>query len=160
MEPTETGGAGPEETPSGQQVQPAAAETPQGAGGPEEALGEAAAQEAPGAEETVEMPASGGPPPPGYPPYPTAGKPKKSYNWTLIALIAVSCVAVLLLAATIALAVSGHHRGFAPHEFHRFREMPRGPMMRDFDGSWPGWKDNGQQSQPQQSAPQQSSPGT
>lgn len=88
--------------------------------------------------------------------------PRKDNNWTLIALIAVSVVALLLLIATIGLAVTGdfgHNRGF--ERFERPGGKP-GPMMR-FKGEGqqqgrPQWQqqnqDNGaEQKQPQPPAP-------
>ena len=38
---------------------------------------------------------------------PEAGKPAKQHNWTMIALVVVSILAMLLLASTIVLAVGG-----------------------------------------------------
>jgi hypothetical protein len=50
---------------------------------------------------------------------PEAGRPSKQHNWTLIALVAVSILAVLLLASTIVMAVAGDfpcHNGKAGWE--------------------------------------------
>ena len=99
-----------------------------------------------------------------------AGKPpRKDNNWTLIALIAVSVVALLLFIAVIGLAATGdfcHNRRC--DRFERFEGRP-GPMMRfrgegqrqDGPPEWqngPPWQqrnqDNGaEQNQPLQSAP-------
>ncbi len=85
--------------------------------------------------------------------------PRKERNWTLIALIAVSIIAVLLLAATIGLAVTGdcdHHGRCDRFE----RPGGPGPMMRWRDNAQrqggPPWQQQGQPQQPGQ--PQQSAP--
>lgn len=58
-----------------------------------------------------------------------SGKTPVKHNWTRIALVAVSLVAVLLLASTITLAVlgdfGGHHRPEVPG---RIGNQPSGPM--------------------------------
>ena len=129
MDPTETGGMKPEETPG------------DSAPGDEK---EAAA----GMQQTAEFLAT-----------PAEKAPKKDRNWMQVALIAVSIVAVLLLIATICLAVTGDfgHHG----RFDRFGGPP-GRMMRGRGGGQfqdgPRWQqrnqDNGAgQNQPQQSAP-------
>lgn len=135
MDPTETGGNEPDEK-AGEEKAPDAA--------------------------TEKVPAAPGAQAAEYPPAPADKPPKKDNNWTLIALIAVSVVALLLLIATIGLAVTGdfgHNRRF--ERFERPGGQP-GPMMR-FRGEGqrqdgPPWQqrnqDNGAgQNQPQQSAP-------
>lgn len=91
---------------------------------PEEKPDEATAEERPSGTVMEEKP-------------PTGGKPPRKLNWMLIALIAVSCVALLLLAATITLAVTegcGHHGG---HErFKRFGEGRMGPMGGPGERPW------------------------
>lgn len=121
--------------------------TETGGNEPEEKAGE---EEAPGtAAETT-------------PAAPADKPPLKANNWMLIALIAVSVVALLLFIATIGLAVTGdfcHNRGC-----DRFERpgRPPGPMMRfRGEGRWqegPPWQqpdqeDGSGQNQPQQSAP-------
>ncbi len=140
MDPTETPATGPGETPGVESP----GEKDVGATAPMEAASQQAVEAQPAPAEKVT---------------------KKDRNWTLIALIAVSVIAVLLLAATICLAVNGDfgHDG----RFERFGRPPGpGPMMRQWDGQgqWregpPPWRqqqqgqeDTGGQDQPQQSAP-------
>ena len=93
---------------------------------------------------------------------PEGGKTPRKQNWMLIALIAVSCVAVLLLAATITLAVTegcGRYRG---HErFERPGNGRMGPMWGPRERRWrdklPGLPENSgtqnQQAQPLQTQP-------
>ncbi len=64
---------------------------------------------------------------------PAAVKQHVKHNWMLIALIAVSCVAVFLLIVTLALGAGlafNHERGGRFEEFGR-RQMG-GPMMRGY----------------------------
>lgn len=93
---------------------------------------------------------------------PEGGKPPRKLNWMLIALIAVSCVAVLLLAATITLAVT---EGCSYHRGHKRFERPdngrMGPMWGPGERRWrdgfPGPQENSgtqnQQVQPPQTQP-------
>lgn len=98
-------------------------------------------------EETVETPVTGEargetpgqaaatPPPPGPPPgQPYYNRPVGRKDWLLIALVAVSTIAVLLLAATIVLAVTHGRDGGR-----------RGQMMQRFEksGNCPGCDENG-----------------
>jgi hypothetical protein len=150
MDSTDTGDKAPEEKPE--------AATP----------GEGITAEAtPPETAAVKQPPAGEAPPAATPP---SGVAPIKHNWTLIALIVVSCVAVLLLAATIALAVTGsydHHHGYMKLE--RNENFRMGPMMRGRGSD--GWQnrvpaqpknpaDKNQQSQPPQTAPAPSSQAT
>lgn len=145
----ETGG--PEPGKVSPDEEPARGQESAARGGPERAPAPEPAPET----ETRRMPAASGPPP-GTPPVPPGGVPAgragRNANWTAIALIIVSVLAVLLLATTIALAIHVHQneKGWEPRRLQRFRDRPRGPM-REF----PPWREpGGQQSQPQQSSPE------
>lgn len=62
---------------------------------------------------------------------PAGGKQPARHNWTLIALVAVSIVAVLLLASTITLAVVGDFGGHdRPGTPARIGDQPMGPMQQ------------------------------
>ncbi len=84
-------------------------------------------------------------------------------NWMLIALIVVSCIAVLLLAATITLGVTGgacHHGRCEKSE--KFGRRQKGRMHQRGEGGWRDgypWQQNpgdkGQQAQPPQTQPVQ-----
>jgi hypothetical protein len=107
----------------------------------ESATEDKAPEEKPAAEETTaadEKP----PAPPAVESPPTGVKPPAKHNWTLIALIAVSIVAILLLAATISMGVTGggweHHKGFKKFERSEGGQMFRGPMMNRDGGGWRG----------------------
>jgi len=88
-------------------------------------------------------------------------RPPGKLNWMLIALIAVSCVAVLLLAATVTLAVKGGcgHRGCSERS-ERFGDGRMCPMRGPGESRWregfPGPPENPgnqQQAQPPQIPP-------
>jgi hypothetical protein len=92
-------------------------------------------------------------------------KPYTKLNWTLIALIAVSCVAVLLLAATITLAVTGGcGRRWGHERFEKFGKGRMGPMWGPGEQRWreglPGQPNSSatQNPQAQPGAPQQAQP--
>lgn len=80
--------------------------------------------------------------------------PKHSRNWTLVALIIVSCVAAALLATTITLAVTGDFDN--RDGSRRFQEFRRGC------GPMPGWEHDGRHDHPRwredASTPQQETP--
>lgn len=91
-------------------------------------------------EKPVEVAPAAGPPPVEAPTVenPPAGSPPKKRNWTFIALIAVSCVALLLLGSTITLAVVGDfgcQKGGFRFERPDLRDM--GPMRGPGDGRLP-----------------------
>ena len=93
---------------------------------------------------------------------PEGGKPPRKLNWMLIALIAVSCVAVLLFASTITLAVTGgcgHHGG---HErFERPDNGRMGPLHGRGEGGLrdgPPWRQKNQGNQNKQAQPPQTQP--
>jgi hypothetical protein len=126
----------------------------------ESATEDKAPEEKPAAEETTaadEKP----PAPPAVESPPTGVKPPAKHNWTLIALIAVSIVAILLLAATISMGVTGggweHHKGFKKFERSEGGQMFRGPMMNRDGGGWRGCpllqKDQNGKVQPPQATP-------
>lgn len=86
-------------------------------------------------EKPVEVAPVAGPPTVGNPP---AGSLTKQRNWTLIALIAVSCVALLLLGSTITLAVVGDFGGRkAGLRFERPGGPDVGPMQGPDGGRLP-----------------------
>lgn len=89
--------------------------------------GEGASQPEPETVAAAPEPPAGGVPGVGSPP--AAGPPKKR-NWMLIALIAVSCAALLLLGSTITLAVVGDFGGGrkAGFRFDRPDGLNRAPM--------------------------------
>lgn len=98
----------------------------------EEAAGVA---KAPEPEQAAATPAA--PPPVESPPAPPRSPSKQ--NWMLIALIAVSVIALLLLATTICLAVVGEgrfHRG--GERFEKSGQRNWGPMMNRDGGGWRG----------------------
>jgi len=82
-------------------------ETPTGGKPPEKAESEATAEIKADATSQAATPAP--PVPPAPPAEPYYNRPLKKKDWMLFALIAVSVIAVLLLAATISLAVVGGH---------------------------------------------------
>ncbi|MCJ7745681.1 MAG: hypothetical protein MUP40_05260 [Actinobacteria bacterium] len=93
---------------------------------------------------------------------PPADRPPGKRNWILIALIAVSCVAVLLFASTITLAVTGgcgHHGG---HErFERPDNGRMGPMHGRGEGGLRDgspWRQKNQGNQNKQAQPPQRQP--
>jgi hypothetical protein len=68
---------------------------------------------------------------PAAPAAPSGGKQPAKRNWTLIALVAVSVVAVLLLASTITLAVVGDFGGHdRPGTPAGYGNQPMGPMQQ------------------------------
>jgi hypothetical protein len=128
----------------------------------EQPKAEATTADAPTAEQkpvdapTVETKPEAQPPTSAAPPLPPKPAGTK-HDWTHIALIVLSIVVVLLLASTIAMAVTG---GYGCHRGHqKFEEgfrMQRGPMMRgygrQFRNQIPDNNQN-QQGQTQQSQP-------
>lgn len=78
-------------------------------------------------EKTAEQPAVGAKTP--EPPKAEAG-PKKQPNWTQVALIALSVAVVLLLASTIALAVTGNFGNGGRGGRGGCIQQGQGPMMR------------------------------
>lgn len=130
----------------------------------EQPKAEAKPADAPTAEQKpVEAPAADPkpaekPPTDARPPAPPKPEGSGRHDWTHIALIVLSIVVVILLASTIAMAVTG---GYGCHRGHeRFEEgfkMNRGPMMRGNGRQFRNFPQNpnnqNQQGQPQQSQP-------
>ena len=92
-------------------------------------------------------------------------RPPEKRNWTLIALIAVSCVAVLLLATMVSLAVTvGVDHQCGHEKFERPGGWDMGPMQRRGDGrrrdQFPQQPENSatQNPQAQPNTPQQTQP--
>ena len=108
---------------------------------------------------TVEAPTAENPP---------AASPPNKRNWTLIALIAVSCVALLLLGSTITLAVVGDFGGQkGGFRFERPGLRDMGPMRGPGDGrlperplrQWNNRGDEGEQAEPPDKQKSETQPG-
>jgi hypothetical protein len=130
----------------------------------EQPKAEAKTADAPTAEQkpvdapTVDAKPEAQPPTSAAPPMPPKPAGGTMHDWTHIALIVLSIVVVLLLASTIAMAVTGGYGCHRGHEkFERGFQMQRGPMMRgygrQFRNQVPNNNNQNQQGQPQQSQP-------
>jgi|BarGraNGADG00312_1021997.scaffolds.fasta_scaffold01298_2 hypothetical protein len=128
----------------------------------EQPKAEAKPADAPTAEQkpvdapTVEARPEEKPPTSATPPAPPKPEGGKKHDWTHIALIVLSIVVVLLLASTVAMAVTGGHGCRRGHQqFEKGFRMNRGPMMRGYGRQW---NQNPNNNQNQQGQPQQSQP--
>ena len=130
-------------------------ETPTGGKPPEKAESEATAELKAEGTGQAPPPAHTVPPPPPEEPY--YNRPLQKRDWMLFALIAVSVIAVLLLAATISLAVvsrDGRGCGGCRQQFENQRPFgnPNSPGNQGMPRYRFAHRDKGQQGQPE--APQ------